>query len=616
MIFFIIARSDRANNKFGSITHANPRAREAGPRDYQIIAWNEVPLLSTLGKLKAVVLLAAENDPICQDMRNQSIRLCGIDPLLKVSGTGNTLSQEITTDLVDKVFYYWAHPKIGNIANSPQVRPPDNETHYLRNWDLCPFIDDATKAAIRGLYQTLPALDRSGRDQVRIVYNITELARAIIGEITSDATRRLEKILALRLCRSDGLHRAQTGMLVRYMGQRGANLHQQIVGNGVAGFEYCRYFLPPIQQSGGEALWHLVENLVHYATKGSYPINSAKPPGLDAILTPTLAIWNQIPHTIRCAILMNDFRKVDNLTDKRGEPPKVAMGVPGIGAVINGRGPQAADLPYAMMPAAGTGHVPRFASEPRTGFSLAWSWNRDEYHDATITYRHYLCPLWAGPSGHTGGGLHFWIRALGDQFPADGARTVTCGLFALWRLYYDKRISGNHTMVETFEASCNSEVTGIQMPEAGRIGLASLELPGLAAVDRPQEMDAYELVGRCVRMNRRNVECVDPIALVQLLYATYYTGFANNHTLRYNNLDLLINNERDALTRQGQEGQGFAVPEWSKSLTTQTGTAVSRFTTIAEREGVKPALAALRFIKGLTPDLANLVYRYIGNPPQ
>lgn len=616
MIFFVIAKGNRKN--FGSITSPRRRAGEEAPSPYQIIAWNEVPAYDTLEKLKAAVRLAAENDPICQDMRNQSIRLCGIDPLLKESGKGDNLSTEITTNLVDKVIYYWAHPKIGNIANSPQVRPVDNEAHYLSNWNACPsrYMDEATKEAIRGLYQTLPPLDRSGHDQVRIVYNITELARAIIGEITSDTTRRLEKILALRLCHSEGLHRAQSSMLVRYMGQRGANLHTQIVNlpddRKSKAFEYSWYYLPPLQQSNGEALWHLVENLVHGATKSSYAITSPKPAGFDGLLAQALEIWNQIPHTSRCAILMNDFRKVDNLTDKRDEPPKVAMGMPDIGALINAQGPQAVDLPYRIMSAAGVDHVPKFRSDPRTGFSLAWSWNRDEYHDATITYRHYLCPLWGGPSGHTGGGLHFWMTALGDNFPADGARTVTCGLFAFWRLYYDKRITGVHTIAETFEASCNSEVTGIDMPGAGGIALARLDLPGLASVTKPQEMDAFDLVGRCIRLSHR-FACVDPIALVKLLYDTYYTGITN-HTDRYNNLALLINNERDALTRQR-----FAVPEWSKELTTKTGTAVSRFTTIAEREGIKPALAKLRVVKGAAPDQAELAHRISqlgGKPPQ
>ena len=46
----------------------------------------------------------------------------------------------------------------------------------------------------------LPKLDRAGRDQIKLVTNITELARAFIGEVTTTASRRLERIFALKIC--------------------------------------------------------------------------------------------------------------------------------------------------------------------------------------------------------------------------------------------------------------------------------------------------------------------------------------------------------------------------------------------------------------------------------
>ena len=111
-------------------------------------------------------------------------------------------------------------------------------------------------------------------------------------------------------------------------------------------------------------------------------------------------------------------------------------------------------------------YVPAAAKLPELVFSeksklLVWSCNRDENHETTITYRKYLMPLWAGPSGHAHGLMSFLINNLElwhIPFSIESQKfrlpTVVLTMFFLfWRLYYDKRVSSVHTITETYEAS-------------------------------------------------------------------------------------------------------------------------------------------------------------------
>lgn len=592
MIFFIILKQHHAGKNYKLILAPSTEAlKPYATSDIQIIAWNEVPDLDTLDKLRAMVLNVAANDPVCLDLIQQAITRFGIDPLLKVSGQNGTLNRETTEQIVRDTFFYWAHPQIGNIANSPAVRPALFFFQYIQNWDTCAFIDEPTKLAMNKLYKDLGPLKSSSRDQVRICYNITELARAIIGEITSKATRRLEKLLALRLCSSQGLLRMQSQLLTAYMNRRGKLLQGLITRDPDkgykpwGGFEYCRYYLPgAVWELKGEDRWYLFEHLLSAATNGTYKPTSKAGGVAPMLLKACDDVWNVIPHTIRCAILMNDLRKVDNLTSKANAPAKASLGLPDIIKWLP-LPVEAKDLPYQVVPSAGTRHVPSLSAGGSKGWNLTWSWNRDEYHDATITYRHFLCPLWGGPSGHTAGGLQFWIMALDKEFPEWGPAVITCGLFTLWRLYYDKRISANHTMTETLEATCTEQVTGFA-PGKGPLRFMAKLLSDLRG-----DADAFELVLSCSIKGERGLLSLDPICVFHLLENLYYrtqsSSVAFDHNVAFAALAKQIDAERTKLAQFK-----LNVPQWAQELSLKKGTDVKSFG--SELAQTKQPIASLK----------------------
>src|SRR5262249_27271654 len=146
--------------------------------------------------------------------------------------------------------------------------------------------------------------------QVRVVFNIVELARAIIGEITSKATRRLEKILALRLCQSPELLFQQMQMFRAFLKTKGNEIKRRLLltepEDRIIPWEclqYLRYYLPAeVWAITGEPRWQLVSFLVNTAT--GQALLDQKTSDIDpTLLDSCRQVWRTIPQTVRCAIL-------------------------------------------------------------------------------------------------------------------------------------------------------------------------------------------------------------------------------------------------------------------------------------------------------------------------
>jgi hypothetical protein len=534
VIFFIVSRkrlgpgNDWRALKDGSAD--TPLAYSDG--GWVIIAWNEV--FASLDDLRQCVYAVARKDPVCLDIREQALARFGIDPFLDEC-TGGNVDKETMETMVATTFRYWAHPSIGNLTLSPKLRPSPVGPEPLLNWSRCNLLDSTTQQAIRGLAETLGPIDRSRRDQVRICTSVTELARAIIGEISCEASRRLEKLFALRLCRSERLYKEQQGLLLAMLGESTQWMTRDLPKSFIwSKCEYTRYYLGV---PSGYDQWPLFATLLNDATGDQYP----KPRGtLSQDAQARFLKWQMLPTPIRCAILMNDLRKVGG----KGAPPNprkksmcmVATTLP----LDRGKDPA-----YAI----GDSARQVLTEIQDTPWGLAWSWNRDEYATSTKTYRHFLCPLWAGASGHTGGALTFWPWAIGKQLTVGQAAAVATGLFTVWRLYYDKRISANHTLAETFEATCE--------PFANKN--VQLTVPPKLPVVGPDD-DAYLLIERCCALRGG---FVDPILLLRAIGASYVRE--GTFAEQFAALKTDIDEERRRLSVQ------FTVPVWSWELDKKTG---------------------------------------------
>jgi hypothetical protein len=250
---------------------------------------------------------------------------------------------------------------------------------------------------------------------------------------------------------------------------------------------------------------------------------------------------------------MNDLRKLDDIHSEQAESSsKVSMQTTDLRLIPT---PAKTEIPYCIGKAAGLSHVVKFVNTGKR--DLTWSWNRDEAHDATVTYRYNLCPLWAGASGHTGGGIQFWKFVLGKAFPPEGSVVICSGLFSLWRLYYDRRISGAHTLVETLESSC---VAALKNPEKDIIRMTWDGPPGKC--DGADGLDW--IMASCFRSEVVPLLCVDPIRVIQLLMVNLPKGF--------DELKEVVNIWRERVAER------YWLPEWSHELSVITGTEVQSFT--------------------------------------
>ena len=233
MILFIIKKTEIATLGRYLIPLHYPMGQSAIGSELNVwfISWDEADYklkdgttvqITHIDILKQAVYDAAIRDEtVCKEMGNQFLQQYGID-IWDLWNKPNDPAYHIIGD----VFAQWAHPMIGNVVVSSGIRPQTSGDQYMKNWDFFPedYMAAHTKTAIKKLIDEsllydpelepaspagLRRIAKSSRDQVRCCKDMTELARAVIGEITTYATRKLEKIYALELCNSDKFLMAQ-----------------------------------------------------------------------------------------------------------------------------------------------------------------------------------------------------------------------------------------------------------------------------------------------------------------------------------------------------------------------------------------------------------------------
>ena len=177
---------------------------------------------------------------------------------------------------------------IGNMMVSPRIRPQTFGEQYINNWQSFPerYMLTSTKTAIDNMMKEIEALKEgevstaglqklktSNRDQVRCCKDMTELARAVIGEITTYATKKLEKIYALELCQSDKLLKAQKAfakcVVLNVKDEKVAanpKLHSLFLsyrGNPIRATEYIYFYFPQLETLNIQEQWIAFISLIN-----------------------------------------------------------------------------------------------------------------------------------------------------------------------------------------------------------------------------------------------------------------------------------------------------------------------------------------------------------------
>lgn len=450
----------------------------------------------------------------------------------------------------------------------------------------------------------LPKLDQAGRDQMRLVSNIVELARMFIGEVTTNPTRRLERILALGLCQSTKLQNQGAALLRLALDTSNGKTSVitkitntlQASGNGPVGakFQYLRYFYADADtlriNQAVYILERLMKSLVDQADGYTYTLTSTYNDRGDQLWNKVNTAWQKLPKTIQLAIMFNDIRNILKQTNPPGDLKYGSYSydfsqIYDALASDNGENKSIAvtqTRPIANPPkdflADGSAGGTKVALKQFKNF---WSWNRNEYRSAIETYRYFLMPMWAGPSGHMTGMLKMWNSfIIGEEnFPNDGWATMCSCLFAFWRIYYDRRLSSAHTLVEAYEAMTNEFTMGCANPG----GSLSIEFIDKTVADNLN--DLYDVLDTALVYPPRNepapddlVTLVHPIKLMEQLRQRYYVKTQDeasiNHSTSYAALQTEINRLRDTLVT----GDIF-LPQFSKEFSSRSAFQVRQYIT-------------------------------------
>lgn len=490
----------------------------------QLISWNEARYklaestpekqIKTVKDLFEAVLEVAKKDDVCKDMNEQFHNLYkryifnlnkkitdGLFEKFLENPDDPAITDSNERYIIKTVYECWPHPMIGNVANSPGCRPQTFREQYSTNWARFneKYMSQTTKLKINEMSKPQSNIGlkkeiKSGRDQCRMCKDWTELARAVIGEISSYISKLLEKIYALELCQSTTLATNQINLLENlikynqfkrkvyltrsiyeygyleelslydlfmsyfenkknvfiYPRNRRTKLENQTYSNPQKIFfeitEYIHhYFKNQLSQfETKEKKWCAFASLINSVITNK--IELSVPAELNPQIESLLKQSGLLPPNMLRAMIFNDIRKLAYVEDD--DPNRYSIKIDEKNSNYFKK--------CSTIEAASNEFIPQLTNTSSGKDMLLWSWMRNEKHETTIANRHFLMPLWAGPSGHAHGILNFYININYKKKAASTiANIVLPSMFAFWRLYYDKRISGVHTLAETFEASFN-----------------------------------------------------------------------------------------------------------------------------------------------------------------
>lgn len=403
------------------------------------------------------LLTVAAADPVCRALVARATTVWGLDFSINA---GAFVTEAVQKQYL-KLLKVWLSPLSGNLGSRDAHRSTVDE-QYNRLWSKH-GLNQATLNNLANLpfFSELNVAGR--RDRIQIYRNVTEAARAIVGEVTSWPSRTIEKISVLSLLRSRGLAALQLQMLDAVAAAVAAPTATPAM------WEYLPYYLRGIalEKSGpGQALTALqvatrVLGALHDCLNDS-PATRARAnaqhiadfQGLDG--GKEYRRWRMLPPVARYQVMISDLARI--LPGGKAHSAHIRVefdhatlgGLPGNVAGCGG-------WPVSMrVHQSATPHDPGYGNPAANPFPFATGWSRNEFCPNVVSSRLMLAPLYAGTSGHNQGRILAWL-ALVPTVPALAniplGLVISAGYAVLWRLYYDKRVSGFHTMFETFQGS-------------------------------------------------------------------------------------------------------------------------------------------------------------------
>jgi hypothetical protein len=589
MIFFMVEKEDAKRWSYKSVKSHATTVQEWKHNDRLAVAWNEV--YSDLNSFANAVIEAAKNDPVCKAMAVISKRTFKLDPFS---------ADDTVRTLFTKILRRWLSPMIGNITNWPNIRPTDVMKQLETNWTgstsfAAGTLQRITELINQGRFYTDEDVILGHRDQSPFFYNIVEAARALLGELTSHFSRKLEKIFALRLVRSAELLKNQQEMLRTFWNKywgNGDDEKETFCNKAKTKkmYEYLRYYIVGFDTLKDEDLVETLKELIaHSAGLTSEERNkgvgsAVEGGGSGCVSDKAVEQWKRLPLVIACAILISDIPRIfGEPNDMKADRPRVTYQL----AEWTNNYQKAWTIVPQSLPSDDT--KPPHSKDYKTQFVILrddtfnlhapkvkvgsveprlFGWVRNEYAPETITYRMNLCPIWGGSSGHATGRISWWARFIKKETPV--RLTVASSYVALWRLYYDKRVSPVHLLVETYEAT---------LAYSSAISTTKHNTLKDLFTTRPEEKDpngdAFSLVLTCAQKEGANMGKdyndlgVNPLAV--------WASILNSHMpskFFVNTLDSVLSKQIDDL-RDKIVDDGNWLPRWSHEKSMKAATAVA-----------------------------------------
>jgi hypothetical protein len=405
---------------------------------FQVVPWfkiQEDPVV-----FGAWLLAVAAKDQVCVAMMQRATEQWKMDFSIKDGQFVSKMVQE----QYHKLLRNWLSPLSGNINR--------NESHTV---DLKAIENLANVFGLNLLDLTNIAkneffsLKMNGRrDRMQIYRNVTEAARALVGEVTTWPSRQVEKMVTLSLLGSQGLLHYQCLMLKEALAFA-ESLKCTM-------WEYLPYYLrgKVLEKADDEFCRIRVLGALHDCLRSDK--ETAKLADGEIIERFELLDegvecrrWRLLPEVIRCQVMISDLARMFGFGKMDCEHQRVEFDH----KYLNTLPDSLSKTPIIQIRA----HKTANPNDPGIkDIRFTAGWNRNEFCPNVVTSRLLLAPLYAGTSGHTQGRILAW-RALQEK----GAKlkdvpvgmVIATGYAVLWRLYYDKRVSGFHTLFEALQGT-------------------------------------------------------------------------------------------------------------------------------------------------------------------
>lgn len=402
------------------------------------------------------LLREAAKDKVCEALTARASEVWGID----FSIQGEAFAEKEVQAHYVKLLKVWLSPLSGSIGNRTAHRAtvdgPDGQ--YERVWKKLD-LDKKSLSDLEALdfFKELKVAGR--RDRSQIYRNVTEAARALVGEVTSWPSRSIEKLAVLSLLRSDALAAYQQQIL--QAAALALSDNSRTPAPTFKQWEYLPYYLrgKPLERTDEDTARPRVLGALYDALGGA----TAKEGSDDRKFVDAFKLlnggneyrrWRLLPPVVRNQVLISDLPRIMFDGKLESEHWRIQFKESAL-KTLSGKsvGIGSWEVKMKQHPSA-VPHEPGHG--PRDIFPFASGWSRNELCPNVVSSRLMLAPLYAGTSGHNQGRILAWLK-LAESVKALEAiplgLVISAGYSVLWRLYYDKRVSGFHTLFETFQGT-------------------------------------------------------------------------------------------------------------------------------------------------------------------